>query len=303
MTFELTVLGSSSALPTSTKFPAAQVLNAHERFFLIDCGEGTQIQLRKAKVKFGRMNHIFISHLHGDHVFGLFGLLSTLNLLGRKTTMHIFGHSDLKYIIAFYLEHFAPENSYEIEIHPVVKRQLQLIFENKAIEVFAFPLKHKVPTFGYLFREKKRLLNIKKEVIEKYNPSIKQIVEIKKGADLITEKDEIVSNKELTIVPPKPRSFAYCSDTMVYEKITSYIKGVDLLYHEATFLECDTKLAKSTSHSTTVQAATIAKKAGVKKLLIGHFSTRYNSYEEFLPESRKIFRHTEAAEDLSVYTI
>jgi ribonuclease Z len=303
MTFELTVLGSSSALPTSVKFPTAQVLNVHERFFLIDCGEGTQIQLRKAKIKFGRINHIFISHLHGDHVFGLFGLMSTFNLLGRKTVLHLYGHSDLQKIVDFYLAQFAPNNLFPIEIHPVVKRKIQLIYEDKAIKVFAFPLKHRVPTFGYLFREITGSPNIRKDCIIRYNLAVKQIQEIKKGNDLILESGEIIPNDKLTERPLIPRSYAYCSDTAVYEKIIPWIKDVSLLYHESTFLNTDRKLAKETTHSTALQAATIASRACVDKLLIGHFSSRYKNTDLLQEEARQIFKNTFIAEELQTYQV
>jgi ribonuclease Z len=303
MIFELTVLGSSSALPTSTKFPSAHVLNVHERFFLIDCGEGTQIQLRKSKTKFGNINHIFISHLHGDHVFGLLGLLSTYNLLGRKNDLHIYAPSGIEEFIDFYLKHFAQDNSFEIKIHTLKQRKYQLIFEDKLVEIFAFPLKHRIPAFGFLFREKTRLLNLKKESIGKYDLSIKQIQAIKSGEDIETSDGKIIPNSVLTLPSFKIRTFAYCSDTAIYEKIIEYIKEVDLLYHEATFLDKDKKLAKMTGHSTAVQAASIARKAQVGKLLIGHFSSRYKSNSEFLDEARSVFTETYEAEELQTYEI
>ena len=303
MIFELTVLGSGSALPTSSKFTTAQVLNVQGRFFLIDCGEGTQIQLRKAKIPFSRINNIFISHLHGDHVFGLFGLLSSYALLGRKNPLHLYGHSDLDKIISFYLEQFSPDNPFPIEIHPIVKRDLQLIFEDKIVCVYAFPLKHRVPTFGYLFKEKKRPLNIKKSAIEKYGPNIKQIKEIKDGADLITETGEKIPNDQLTENPFVPRSYAFCSDTAVYERIIEWIEHVDLVYHEATFMHKDKSLAKLTGHSTALQAADIASRAKAGKLLIGHFSQRYKNEQELLAEAREIMTETEIAEELKTFTI
>jgi ribonuclease Z len=303
MTFELTVLGSSSALPTSTKFPSAQVLNVHERFFLIDCGEGTQMQLRKAKIKFGRIDHIFISHLHGDHVFGLFGLLSTYNLLGRKKKLHLYGHSQLNIIIDFYITHFAQDNAFSIEVHPLLERKYQKVYEDKVVEIFAFPLKHRVPTFGFLFMEKPRKLNLKKENIEKYGLNLNQILEIINGKDLVASSGEIIPFSELTIAPYKRRSFAYCSDTAVYNKITVYIEKVDLLYHEATFLEADKNLAKITGHSTALQAAKIALKANAGKLLIGHFSSRYKLKEDMLDEARQVFPETYEAEELKVFKV
>jgi ribonuclease Z len=303
MTFELTVLGSSSALPTSTKFPTAHVLNLHERFFLIDCGEGTQIQLRRSKIRFGKINHIFISHLHGDHVFGLFGVLSTFNLLGRKTPLHLYGHTGLEALLDFNTRNFAEESSFPVVFHPITKRELQLIHDDKVLEVFAFPLKHRVPTFGFLFREKVRPLNIRKEIIVEHRLSIKQIRALKAGEDIVTDEGIRLKSASATEPAYHCRSYAYCSDTMVYEKIVPYIKQVDLLYHEATFLEADKKLAKLTGHSTVVQAATIAKKAGAKELLIGHFSNRYKQDETFLEQAKSVFPNTRVAQELNTYKI
>lgn len=303
MAFELTVLGSSSALPTSTKFPSAHVLNVQERFFLIDCGEGTQIQLRKAKIKFGRINHLFISHIHGDHIFGLFGLLSTFSLLGRKTDFHIFSTPDIQSIIDFYLKHFAHDNTFNIIVHELKHRKLNKIFEDKIVEVHAFPLKHRIPAFGFLFLEKPRLLNLRKDNIEKYNLSVQQIIKIKNGEDIQTTDGQIIPNCELTVPSYKQRSFAYCSDTAMYEKIASYIYGVDLLYHEATFTNNDKKLAKLTGHSTTVQAASIAVKANAQKLLIGHFSSRYKNLDVLVDEARAVFPDTYEAVELQKYGV
>jgi ribonuclease Z len=303
MTFELTVLGCSSALPTSTKFTSAHVLNVQERFFLIDCGEGSQMQLRKAKIKFGRINHVFISHLHGDHVFGLFGLLSTYNLLGRKNTLHLYAPSEIQTIIDFYIQQFAPDNAFLIEVHKLTQRKYQQIFEDKVVEVFAFPLKHRVPTFGFLFKEKPRRLNLKKDSVEKYNLSIKQIIDLKNGKNILNLSGQMILNSDLTIPAYRQRSFAYCSDTAVYEKIVSYIEGVDILYHEATFLDKDKGLAKLTGHSTALQAAKIAEKAHVAKLLIGHFSSRYKNKKELIDEARKLFPAVWEAEELNTYKV
>ena len=299
MIFELTILGSSSALPTSTKFPTAHVLNIHERFFLIDCGEGTQIQLRKAHIRFGKINHIFISHLHGDHVFGLFGVLSTFNLLGRKSILNVYAHPNMQRLLDFYQENFAEESSYAITLHPLTNRDLHLIYEDRITEVYAFPLKHRIPTFGFLFREKKRPLNIRKEAIEEHTLSIKQIQAAKAGEDILTDNGILIKNTDITEPAYHPRSFAYCSDTMIYKKNIELLKGTDLLYHEATFLNNDKQLARLTGHSTALQAAELAMTAKVRKLLIGHFSNRYKNIDDFLSEARSIFPETEAAEEKS----
>jgi ribonuclease Z len=275
----------------------------HERFFLIDCGEGTQIQLRKARIRFGKINHIFISHLHGDHVFGLFGILSTFNLLGRKTVLHIYAHPDMQALLDFYREHFAEDNSYTIELHTVSKRKVQKIYDDKIAEVYAFPLKHRIPAFGFLFREKERPLNIKKEAIDKFKLTVKQIQSIKAGRDILTDDGRVVKNKDLTEPAYHRRSFAYCSDTAIYEKNIDTLQGVDLLYHESTFLNRDKQLAKLTGHATAAQAATLATKVATRELLIGHFSNRYKNVMDFLTEATAIFPNTKIANELQKYPI
>ncbi len=303
MTFDLTILGSGSALPTSRRYPTAQALNVLERFFLIDCGEGTQLQIRNAHVKMSKINHIFISHLHGDHVFGLFGLLSTYNLLGRKNNLTIHAHPDINNVIDFFKRQFAEELQYPILISPITDRSLNLIHEDKAVEVFAFPLKHRIPSSGFLFKEKPREPNIKKEAIEKYKLGIKDIIRIKAGEDFVAEDGSVVENRFLVNPAPPVRSYAYCSDTAYYERIVKWVSGVDLLYHEATFAETDRKIAKQTAHSTASQAAMIAKKAQAGKLLLGHFSNRYNDLTGILTEARSIFPESYLVEDLDVYSI
>ncbi len=303
MSFSLTVLGSSSALPTSKRFPSAHVLKIHEHFFLIDCGEGAQIQLRKFKIKLGRINHIFISHLHGDHIFGIPGLLSTFSLLGRRTTLFLHGHQELQYIIDFFKTYFGKDLQYEIKLVPFKANKQAQIFENKHITVETLPLRHRIPTVGFLFKEKKKTRNIKKEAIKNYNIPIKDIIKIKNGEDFITQEGIIIPNTELTLSPYRSRSFAYCTDTLYHNKLAERIKGTDLLYHEATFLECDKKLAKQTFHSTAAQAAKIAQMANVKKLILGHFSSRYKNIELFEKEAKVIFPDTEAVEDGKEYSI
>lgn len=303
MTFSLTILGSSSALPTSKRYPTAHLLNANERFFLIDCGEGTQIQLRKNRIGFGKINHIFISHGHGDHVFGLFGLFSSFQLLGRKSDLHVFGPEDIRVMLDFYHENFAQDHNFQIIFHPVGHRGVQKIFEDRNVEVFSIPLKHRTPTTGFLFREMPVDLNLIKEALDIFKPSIEEVVNIKKGADLILHNGEVIPNSELTLPPWKRRSYAYISDTIYTEKIVEHINDVDLLYHEATFENKDADLAKQTFHSTSGQAARIASLSNAGRLLIGHFSSRYKSTEKMLQEAREIFPNTEAVEDGDVYWV
>ncbi len=303
MSFSLTILGSSSALPTSERFPSAHVVNVHEHFFLIDCGEGTQMQLRKYKIKMGRLNHIFISHLHGDHIFGLPGLLSSFNLLGRKADLHIHGHAELKNIIDFFIRFFGKDMQYRILFFPFKARRDELVYEDKNLTVHTIPLKHRVPTSGFLFMEKEKPRNIRPEMIEEYRLSIREIIRIKSGEDFISQDGTVVPNSRLTLPPFKPRSYAYCTDTIYIKKLAEWVKGVDILYHEATFLEEDKKLARITFHSTAGQAASVARDAGAGRLLMGHFSSRYKSTELFEEEARKIFPASEAVNDGSHYSI
>jgi ribonuclease Z len=297
MSFNVTILGSSSAVPTANRFPTAQVLNVHERFFLIDCGEGTQIQLRRFHVNFSRINHVFISHLHGDHIFGLFGLLSSYTLLGRKTDFHIYAHRDLQFTLDHYKEYFGRELTYEIVFHPFTANQKTEIYTDRHMTVELLPLRHSVPVAGFIFREKERPLNIRKEAILKYSPGIKEIKSIKEGNDLVTADGKIISNSELTLPPYQPRSYAFCTDTSYFAKLPVWLKDVDLLYYESTFSDKDKKLAKLTGHSTAVQAAKLASEAGVKKLLMGHFSQRYKIVSQLQREAREFFAESYTVED------
>jgi len=303
LTFELTILGSSSAVPTSKRNLTAHVLNVHERFFLIDCGEGTQIQLRRNKIRFGKINHIFISHLHGDHIFGLFGLISTFNLLNRDKNLHIYAHSELENILKRHIEYFERNLSFEIIYHHINPKLNETIFEDSKLTVETIPLKHRIPCCGFLFKEKPHLKNIKKNFIEKYAIPIAQIQKIKEGDDFVTESGKIIPNAEITLPQFKQRSYAYCTDTAYYEKIIPIINNVDLLFHESTYANNLKKQAKETFHSTAEQAATIAKKANAGKLLIGHFSARYKDIADLINEARSVFENTIAAEDGEKYEI
>ncbi len=303
MTFSLTILGSSSALPTSKRFPTAHLLNANERFFLIDCGEGTQIQLRRFHTHMGRISRIFISHMHGDHIFGLFGLLSSFQLLGRQADLHLHGPGELNELINFYRKNFAQEGDFRMIVHPVGHRSPAVIFEDERVEVTAFPLKHRVPTTGFLFREKPVELNVKKEALDIYKPLISQVVEIKKGKDLLLSDGTLVPNEELTLPPWKTRSYAYCTDTVYDPGIVEIIRGADLLYHEATFLNRDRELAAHTLHSTAEQAAMIAREAGAQKLLLGHFSSRYKDLNLLLDEAMAVFPESCLVNDGDVFQV
>lgn len=297
MKFELTILGSNSAQPTPKRFSSAQVINFREKLFLLDCGEGTQIQLRRYKQKFSRLNHIFITHLHGDHVLGLPGLISTFNLMGRRNTLHIYAHEDLKKILHPLLDYFMHKSMFNIEYHPFNPGKHALIYEDKSLEIYTIPLKHSAPTAGFLFKEKINEHNIKKVMIEAFNLSIKDILKIKQGEDFTTTDGKIIPNSRLAIPPKKPRSYAYITDTAYKPQIAEWIQDVDLLYHEATFADEATLLNSKTLHSTGGQAAKIAELAHAKKLIIGHFSSRYKDVKVVESAARSIFKNTTAVHD------
>lgn len=297
MEFQIRILGSSSALPTSTRMPTAQIVLHNNNPFLIDCAEGTQMQMRKYSVPFGKLQHIFISHLHGDHIYGIFGLLSSFNLLGRKQDLHIYAPAKLKEIYETVLMLNNDRLKYKICFHPLDDSGKNLIFESKVLEVYSFPLKHSKQVFGFLFIEKQKPLNIRKDVIERYELTISEIIRIKAGEDLIDEFGEEVKNSELTTKPGEIRSYAFCTDTLPLYDLNKYFSNVNLLYHEATFAEEDNELAKETFHSTAKQAAEIANIIGAKKLVIGHFSSRYKTIDTLLTEASEIFENTIGAED------
>lgn len=300
---KLTILGSSSALPTSERYPSAHVLNAHERLYLIDCGEGTQMQLRKCRIRFGKINHIFISHLHGDHVFGLYGLLSTFNLMGRENPVCLYAPANYLSMLKSHLIDFDINLSFEIDFIPLSGNNPALILDDKHITVTSFPLKHRVTAFGFLFREKPNDRNIIKEAITKYEIPSMSIPAIKKGEDFITREGVVIKNGDITIPPSKPLSYAYCSDTKYFNRLASFVKDVDLLYHEATFDKELGDLAASVSHSTTHDAARVARDAGVKKLVIGHFSARYKNISKLVDEAKEIFPDTIPAIDGTTYDL
>jgi len=296
MSFKLTILGCNSAIPTVERHPTAQLLNANERFFLIDCGEGTQVQLRKYQLSYQRINHIFISHLHGDHYFGLIGLINSMHLLGRNKDLHIFAHQELKAIIDLQLAASNTELNFPLFFHPIPEDTEQLLFEDEGISVRNVLLNHNLKCSGFIFKEKKSKRKIVKDKIEKFNIPYDKYNGIKEGADWIDENRKVIKNKEITTENTPAHSYAFCTDTLYHEALVSKIKGVDLLYHEATFKKELSKRAKQTGHSTTFDAATIAKKAAVKHLLIGHFSQRYRNLEELLIETKQTFTNTYLAE-------
>lgn len=295
--FELLILGSSSASPTSERNPSGQLLNICERYCLIDCGEATQIQLRKFKARFQNIDHVFISHLHGDHFFGLPGFLGSMSLLGRKQTLNIYCPKELKEIMDVINKHSETLLNFQINWVFTNNSGLNLLFEDDKFQVYSFPLKHRIFCTGFLFQEKPLLRKIDKYKLEKLNISTADILKLKNGFDVVNQNGELIKNEDATLAPPPPRSYAYCSDTIFDESIVEYIKNVDLLYHESTFLEEHASRAKKTFHSTARQAAQIAKSANAKQLLLGHFSARYPKLQGFLDESGEFFSNRELAID------
>lgn len=301
MSFQLTILGSNSALPTSNRYPTAQVLQVPGLCFLIDCGEGTQIQLRRCKIAFSKIRHIFISHLHGDHFYGLIGLISSMNLMGIRHDLHIYAHSELKQLLQPQLDYIRGEMSVTPIFHPLNFKKPAIVFENKNFEVLSFPVKHSIPTCGFLFRQKPKQANIRKDKIKELAIPIAKMKDIKAGADFETKNGEIIPNSELVIPPPAPKSYAFCTDTAFHPPLADFLKGVDLLYHEATFPDEMSELAGKSFHSTARQAAQMAQLCNAGQLLIGHYSARYKSTERFLREAKSIFPNTVAAIDGETY--
>lgn len=297
MKFSFTSLGSASALPTVNRFPSAHVLNVHERIFLIDCGEGCQMQLRRFGFSFLKIREIFISHLHGDHIFGLYGLLSTMSLLGRSADLFIYAPSAFQSILSSFLEHFGNMFKFSIK-HIVLKGNgAEVILDARKYEVLSFPLNHRVDCYGFIFREKTPVRNVYKEFVESENLSLTEIASLKNGRDVIRENGEILDHLQLTYQPYAPRSFAYCSDTAPFTQLPQYLHGVNLIYHEATFGNDMEKMARDTMHSTAADAAKCAADSGAEQLLIGHFSSRYRDVEVLLNEARAIFPETFVADE------
>lgn len=295
--FELHILGCGSALPTTRHFPTSQIVNVRDKLFMIDCGEGAQLQFRKSHLKFSRLNHIFISHLHGDHCFGLLGLISTLNLLGRTAELHIHSPKGLETLLTPMLDFFNRQMTYKVLFHEFDTKEPMQIYEDRSLTVTTIPLRHRMPCCGFLFAEKRCPNHIIREMVDFYQVPVYELNRIKNGADYVTSEGKTVSNNLLTRPSAPSRSYAYCSDTIYLPSIVEQIKGVDLLFHEATFANEDAPRAKETFHTTAAQAAEIARKAEVKKLLIGHFSARYEDENVLLQEASAIFPDTQLAKE------
>jgi ribonuclease Z len=303
MAFNITILGSSGAVPAYGRLPSAQFIEVENNYLLIDCAEGTQMQLMKYDLYMHRIDHIFISHLHGDHYLGLMGLIFTLHLNKRKTDLHIYSHKGLDEIITLQLKYSKSALSYKIILHPLTPGKREVIFNGKNITVETIPLSHKLDCSGFLIREKPKPRRIDKDLLPtNFQPS--QIQALKKGDDIKDSLGRILyKNDKLTLPPRKSRSYAYCSDTQYFEEMIEQLQDIDVLYHEATFMEEEILKATETMHSTTTQAATIALKAKPGKLLIGHFSARYKELEPLLNEAKRVFANTYLAQEGETFTI
>ncbi|QCX52265.1 ribonuclease Z [Elizabethkingia sp. JS20170427COW] len=293
MSIHVTILGFNSAIPTTKSSPTSQFLEIDERYFLVDCGEGTQVQLRRARAKFSRINHIFISHLHGDHCFGLPGLIASFRLLGRDQPLHVYGPKGIKRMLETIFSITETHRGFEVVYHELSGDQSQLVYEDAKLEVWTIPLDHRIYCNGYLFKQKPKERKLNMAEISKY-PEIEicDYHNLKKGKDFQLSDGFILKNESLTIAPEPPKSYAFCSDTRYKEGVIPIVKGVDVLYHESTFLHELKEMADYTGHSTAKEAAEIAQKAGAKKLVLGHFSNRYEDLTVFTDEARPIFPET-----------
>ena len=303
MPFELTILGSSSATPIHNRHPTAQVLNVRERFFLIDCGEGTQSQLIRYRIRHSRIGHIFISHLHGDHYFGLLGLMSTMHLQGRTNELHLYGPPELMDIIELQLRMSQTVLRYNLIFHAVRSYTSAIIHEDNDLIVQSVVLNHRIPCTGFIFREKQKPRKLLSEKIKQYQIPYSYFNAIKAGADYEDNSGNVIPNEELTLPSGKARSYAFCSDTMYTESLSEDIQGVDLLYHESTFMHEMFERARATYHSTSHEAALLARKGNVGRLLIGHFSSRYKDLNPMLEEARAVFPDTELATEGSRFQV
>ena len=300
---KLNILGCHSATPLENAHTTSQVLEVKDHIFLIDCGEGTQIQLRNQKIKFSRIKHIFISHLHGDHFYGLVGLVSTFRLLGRTADLHIYGPKGIKEVLTLQLKLANSWTNYNLFFHELEQEESVLIFEDDSLSVHTIPLDHRVYTNGFLFEEKPGLRRLDKEKIKNYDIPHYDFQQLKLGKDLVLEDGTVVQNDRVTLNPKPIKRYAFCSDSAYNESIVPLVEGVDLLYHEATFLDAHENLAEKTKHSTATQAAKIAQLAKVKRLVLGHFSSRYRDKNGFLTEAAPFFDEVELAADGKTFDI
>lgn len=301
--FRIHILGCGSALPTPRHYASAQVVEIRGKQFIVDCGEGTQMQLRRAHIRFTKLGAVFISHLHGDHCFGLIGMISTFGLLGRTAPLHIYAPEALGQMLEQEMKLYCQHLEYEVVFHAVDTTQQQVVYEDRSLTVETLPLEHRMPCCGYLFREKPQLPHIRRDMIDFYGIPISQINNIKAGADWTTNEGEHVENSKLVTEAEAPRSYAYCSDTRYIPTLWQRIKGITMLYHESTYGEDNMLLAKKYFHSTARQAAQVARDAGVGKLLLGHYSSRYEDENVLLKEAQEVFPEAFLTDEQMVFDI
>ncbi|MEJ2595216.1 MAG: ribonuclease Z [bacterium] len=301
--FKLTILGSGSAVPTARHNPSCQLVYHKGRQFMLDCGEGAQLQMNKYKLKYRKLDHIFISHLHGDHYYGLIGLINTYHLMRRESPLHIYGPARLQEVINLQLEVSATKLVYPLHFHSLRENESELLFEDPSITLTSFPLRHSLPVWGFLIREKPKLRRISKEIVKTHNLEVEAIKKIKMGGDLLLPDGTLLKHEEITSEPLPSRSYAYCTDTSYLESTAQYVQGVDLLYHESTFDDAQADLAESTRHSTASQAAKVAREAQAGKLLLGHYSARFTDLDQLLMEARDIFPDTLLSEEGKTYAL
>lgn len=301
--FKVHILGCGSALPTLKHNASSQVVEIREKFFMIDCGEGTQVQLRRSRIHFNKISSVFISHLHGDHCFGLIGLISTFGMLGRTAPLHVYAPADFEPILQRQMGFFCNGLEYKVHFHSIDTTVSKVVYEDKSVTVSTIPLNHRIACCGYLFREKPTLPHIRRDMIDFYNVPESQRNNIKNGMDWVTPNGDVIPNSRLTTPPDEPRSYAYCSDTKYMPSLYKLVKGVNLLYHEATYCEDNKDRAALFYHSTAHQAATVALNAEAKMLLLGHFSARYNNEETMLEEAKKVFQNTKLANEMLVFDV
>ena len=301
--FRIHILGCGSALPTLKHYASSQVVEVRGKLFMIDCGEGTQMQLRRSRLRFTKISAVFISHLHGDHCLGLTGLISTFGLLGRTAPLAVYAPKELKAILDMQLSVFCKNLDYEVTFHAVDTEQQEVIYEDRSLTVESLPLEHRIPCCGFLFREKPTLPHIRRDMIDYLQIPVSQIGNIKAGADWLTEDGQSVPNSQLVLPSEEPRSYAYCSDTRYMPSLSKRIEGVSTLYHESTYCDDNLLMAEKYYHSTARQAATVAKEAHVGQLLLGHYSSRYEDENIILQQAKEVFGNAKLTSEQAVFDV
>lgn len=301
--FRVHILGCGSALPTLRHFPSMQVVECRGKLFMVDCGEGAQLQMRRSGLSFNKLGHIFISHIHGDHCFGLIGMISTFGLLGRTARLHVYAPAALERMLEEQTSLFCYDLSYEVVFHPVDTKLRQIIFDDRSLQVESIPLEHRMPCCGYLFREKPGLPHIRRDMLDCYGIPVSQINNIKLGADYTLPDGTVIPNEHLVTPPDKVRAYAYCSDTRYVPALAAQLSGVDTLYHESTYGEDNLAMAEKYYHSTARQAAQVARDAGVSRLILGHYSSRYTDEQVLLNEALEVFPHAVLSSEMQVFDV